>query len=46
MACDKDESMDVDVDRIEVNVDENEMDVHDIVQVKGRLTTVASDGGW
>jgi len=37
------------VDRIEVNVDENEMDVHDVVQVKGRqrrLTTVANDGGW
>jgi len=36
MACDEDESMDVDVDRNEVNVDENEMDVHDIIQVEGR----------
>jgi hypothetical protein len=33
MACDENKSMDVDVDRNEVNVDENEMDVHDIVQV-------------
>jgi hypothetical protein len=36
MACDEDESMDVDVDRNEMNVDENGMDVHNIVQVEGR----------
>ncbi len=32
---DEDELMDVDVDRNEVNVAENEMDVHDVVQVEG-----------
>jgi hypothetical protein len=31
MTCDEDELMDMDVDINEVNVDENEMDVHDIV---------------
>jgi hypothetical protein len=36
MACDEDESMDVDVGRNEMNVDENGMDVHNIVQVEGR----------
>jgi len=36
MACDEDESMDVDVDGNEMNVDENGMDVHNIVQVEGR----------
>ncbi len=49
MACDEDESMDVDVDRNEVNVDENEMDVPDVVQVEGRkrrFTIVVSNGGW
>jgi hypothetical protein len=49
MACDEDESMDVDVEKNEVNVDENDMDVHDVVQVEGRrqrLTIVAGDGGW
>ncbi|CAM6042437.1 unnamed protein product [Sphagnum compactum] len=46
MACDKDESMDV--DRKEANVDENEMDVHNVFQGEGRrrrLTAAASDGG-
>ncbi|CAK9863842.1 unnamed protein product [Sphagnum jensenii] len=41
--------MDADVDRNEVNVDENEMDVHDIVQVEGkrrRLATIAGNGKW
>jgi hypothetical protein len=49
MACDEDESMDVDVDKNEVNVDENKMDVHDVIQVEGRrqrLTTVAGNGRW
>jgi hypothetical protein len=48
MAWDEDELMDVDVDKNEVNVDENDMDVHNIVQVEGRrqrLTIVAGDGG-
>jgi hypothetical protein len=36
MAWDEDELMDVDVDKNEVNVDENDMDVHNIVQVEGR----------
>jgi hypothetical protein len=34
MAWDEDELMDV--DKSEVNVDENEMDVHNIIQVEGR----------
>jgi hypothetical protein len=49
MAYDEDESMDVDVDRNEVNVYENEMDVHNIVQVEGRrrrLAIVTSNGRW
>jgi hypothetical protein len=49
MAWDEDESMDVDVEKIEVNVDENEMDVHDVVQVEGRrrrLNIFVNDGGW
>ncbi|CAM6012266.1 unnamed protein product [Sphagnum balticum] len=49
MAWGKDELMDVDVDvdRNEVSVDENEMDAHDVVQVEGRqrrLTAVAGNG--
>jgi hypothetical protein len=41
--------MDVDVDKNEVNVDENKMDVHNVIQVEGRrqrLNIVIGDGGW
>jgi len=49
MAYDENELMDMDVDRNEVNVDENEMDVHDVIQIEGRrrrLTTVVGNGKW
>jgi hypothetical protein len=36
MAWGEDELMDVDVNRNDVNVDENEMNVHNVVKVEGR----------